>query len=295
MFDMEKIRFLQRFRRYSMVRIVSDTSTLYSTTQAREAGFAVSPLSVTIAGKSYREFDEISSEQFVSIIREGHMPTSSQPAIGEVTGLYEEFAGDDILNIAMSDGLSGTYNSAVAAASMCDNADRITVINTRTLCGPHRYMVEQAVQMAKDGRSVDEIRQWLEPRIDTAKSYLVPADYDYLRRGGRLSPLVSHVGKAVGLTPVMTQTDDGCRLTVASIRRGFPHAVKFITEALQKRGVGAGWRVYISHAGALDKAELAQKKLQEAMPEAIIEILPLSPAFITQGGPGCVAVQYVEI
>ena len=48
-----------------MVRIVSDTSTLYSTRQAREAGFAVSPLSVTIAGNSYREFDEISSEQFV--------------------------------------------------------------------------------------------------------------------------------------------------------------------------------------------------------------------------------------
>ena len=45
-----------------MVRIVADTSTLYSTAQAREAGFAVSALSVTIAGKSYREFDEISAE-----------------------------------------------------------------------------------------------------------------------------------------------------------------------------------------------------------------------------------------
>ena len=44
-----------------MIRIVSDTSTLYSTTQAREAGFDVSPLSVTIADKTYREFDEISS------------------------------------------------------------------------------------------------------------------------------------------------------------------------------------------------------------------------------------------
>ena len=43
-----------------MVRIVADTSTLYSTRQAREAGFAVSALSVTIAGKNYREFDEIS-------------------------------------------------------------------------------------------------------------------------------------------------------------------------------------------------------------------------------------------
>ena len=67
-----------------MVRIISDTSTLYSTQQARDAGFAVSPLSVTIAGRSYREFDEISSDEFVAIINEGHMPTSSQPAIGEV-------------------------------------------------------------------------------------------------------------------------------------------------------------------------------------------------------------------
>ena len=65
-----------------MVHIVSDTSTLYSTTQAEAAGFTVAPLSVTIAGKNYREFDEISSEEFVDIIRQGHMPTSSQPAIG---------------------------------------------------------------------------------------------------------------------------------------------------------------------------------------------------------------------
>ena len=63
-----------------MVHIVSDTSTLYSTSQAKEAGFTVAPLSVTIAGKSYREFDEISAEEFVKIIRQGHMPTSSQPA-----------------------------------------------------------------------------------------------------------------------------------------------------------------------------------------------------------------------
>ena len=105
-----------------MVRIVSDTSTLYSTAQAREAGFAVSPLSVTINGKSYREFDEISSQEFVDIIHQGHMPTSSQPAIGEVTALYEEFAGDEILNIAMASGLSGTYTSAVAAAELCDHA-----------------------------------------------------------------------------------------------------------------------------------------------------------------------------
>ena len=277
-----------------MIRIVSDTSTLYSTTQAKEAGFDVSPLSVTIADKTYREFDEITSEEFVDIIRQGHMPTSSQPAIGAVTDLYEQYAEDEIINIAMAHGLSGTYTSAVAAAELTEHADRITVVNTRTLCGPHRYLVEKALELRNSGKSVAEIVEFLNKKMDTAKSYLVPADFDYLRRGGRLSPLVSYVGKAINLTPIMTQTDDGTRLTIASIRRGFSHAAKWITKALADRGVGAGWRVYISHAGALHLAEEALETLKKAMPEATYEILPLSPAFITQGGPGCVTVQYIE-
>ena len=277
-----------------MVRIVADTSTLYSTTQAKEAGFRVSPLSVTIAGRTYREFDEISAEEFVEIIRQGHMPTSSQPAIGEVEQLYREYPEDEIVNVAMAHGLSGTYTSAVAAAQLCDHADRIAVINTRTLCGPHRYMVEKAVEWAKNGETVARITERLNELMDSAKSFLVPSDFDYLRRGGRLSPLVSYVGKAASLTPIMTQTEGGERITIAGIRRGYAHALTFIIKELEKREIGAGWRVYISHAGALEKAKQTLETLKAAMPGAVYEILPLSPAFITQGGPGCVAVQYVK-
>ena len=237
-----------------MVHIVSDTSTLYSTAQAEAALFHVSPLSVTIAGKTYREFDEISAEEFVSIIRQGHMPTSSQPAIGEVEELYARFAGEEILNVAMAHGLSGTYTGAVAAAQLSSDPERIHVLNTRTLCGPHRYLTEKAVALAAAGQSRQEIIQVLENLMDTAKSYLIPADFDYLRRGGRLSPLVSHVGKAAGLTPVMTQTDNGERLTVVSIRRGFSHALKYLAKELTKAGIGEGWKVYITHADAMDKA-----------------------------------------
>ncbi len=276
-----------------MVCIVSDSSTLYSPAQAQEAGFAVSPLSVTIAGKSYREFAEISAREFVDIIRQGHMPTSSQPAIGEVAALYEELAGEEILNIAMADGLSGTYRSAVAAAELGEHADKITVVNTRTLCGPHRYMVQKCVEMAKNGASMEKLTAWLNERMDSAKSYLIPEDYDYLRRGGRLSPLVSHVGKLANLAPVMTQTDDGFRLTIASIRRGYKAAIKYVAEQLQKQGIGEGWRVYIAHAADADKVTLTEKMLTEALPGAIFETVDLSPAFITQGGPGCLAVQYV--
>ena len=276
-----------------MVRIVSDSSTLYSPAQAREAGFAVSPLSVTIGGKTYREFAEISAREFVDIIRQGHMPTSSQPAIGEVSALYEEFSGDEILNIAMADGLSGTYRTAVAARELAENGEKITVVNTRTLCGPHRYMIQRAVEMAKSGASMKELLSWLNVRIDSAKSYLIPADYDYLRRGGRLSPLVSHVGKLANLAPIMTQTDDGCRLTIASIRRGYSAAIRYVADQLQKKGIGQGWRVYIAHATTQERVSLAEQKLRESLPGATIEVVDLSPAFITQGGPDCLAVQYI--
>lgn len=276
-----------------MVRITSDTSTLYSSEEACALGFDLAPLSVHIDGRSLREFDEIGAEEFTALVRAGHIPTSSQPAIGEVAELYARYPEDEILNISMAQGLSGTYDSAVAAASLSEHPERIRVLNTRTLCGPHRFLVEKAVALAHRGESVQTIVEKLEAHMQSAKSFLIASDFDYLRRGGRLSPLVSYVGQAVNLTPVLTQTEDGTRLTVAGIRRGFQHAVKYIAKSLQTHGVGTGWRVYITHADARTKAEQARELLASHLPEATFEILPLSPVFITQGGPDCVAIQAI--
>lgn len=277
-----------------MLRIISDTSTMYSTKQAREAGFAVAPLTVTVADKTYRELDEIDSKTFVELVRQGNVPRSSQPAIGEVMELMEENPDDEVIAIAMAKGLSGTYESAVSAAATCKNRNHITVINSRTLCGPHRYMVEKANEMAKAGKSKEEVLEWLNHRIDGVKSYLMPNDFDFLRRGGRLSPLVSHVGKTVKLVPIMTQSDDGCKLVAAGIKRNFKQAVVLIRETLKRRGVGKGWKIYISHADAENLAKQAEDILKEEIGDASYETMPLTPAFITQGGPGCVAVQIIE-
>ena len=277
-----------------MLRIISDTSTLYSSEQANKSGFDVSPLSVTIAGNSYKEFDEITTPEFVDIIRQGNLPTSSQPAIGDVVALYEKYPDDEILNICMAKGLSGTYDSAVAAAALCENSERITVINTKTLCGPHRYIVEKATELAQKGFGKKEVLKIIEESLNSHKSFLMPADFDYLRRGGRLSPLVSYVGKFAGLVPIMTQTKDGCQLTKYGIQRGFKNAINLLAEKFAESNVGKGWRVYITHADAPHLAEQAKEILQSKLKECTYETYLLSPAFVTQGGPGCVAVQIIK-
>lgn len=165
---------------------------------------------------------------------------------------------------------------------------------TRKDCHTDSHLVEKAVQWAKEGHPRAVIMKKLNALMDTAKSYLSPEDFDYLRRGGRLSPLVSHVGKMANLTPIMTQTDTGERLTAAGIRRGYGHAVKYLMKEMVKVGVGKGWQVQISHADAADKALQTLNALKETIPDAEYRIHPLSPAFITQGGHGCVAVQYIH-
>lgn len=277
-----------------MLRIIADSSTMYSPRDAKEKGFDVAPLTVTINGESYRELDEITGEEFVQKVRDGHMPKSSQPSVGEVMALYDQYQDDEILNIAMADGLSGTYSSAVAAAKQSKNTKGITVLNTRTLCGPHRYLAEVASKLAASGWTKEKIIERLEEMMKNCKSFLLPNDFDFLRRGGRLSPLVSFVGKTIKLAPVLTQSADGCQLVMASVKRSFKQAVSFVGKTLEEFGVGDGWRVYITHADDINLADKAKEMLLNLFPKAIFEIHHLTPAFVTQGGPGCVAIQAIK-
>lgn len=277
-----------------MIRIVADTSTMYSPKQAEEAGFAVSPLAVTIAGQTYRELDEMTGDEFIRLIGEGNMPRSSQPAMGDVLDVYQRYEGEEILNIAMADGLSGTYSTAVMAAENSGCKNEISVINSGTLCGPHRYLVETAVKLAAKGQGLQEIKARVEGLMKTEKSFLVPSDFDYLRRGGRLSPLVSFVGKTIKLAPVLTLSEDHRQLVMSGVKRSFKQALAHIGKALSAHGVGQGWRIYVAHAGTRAMAEQAKAAMEELFPMLKAEIFPLTPAFITQGGPGCVAVQAIR-
>ncbi len=277
-----------------MVRIVADTSTMYSTAQANAAGFDVAPLAVTIAGETYRELNEISTDTFVGLIGQGHMPTSSQPALGDVIAVYENCGEDEVLNIAIADGLSGTYSTAVTAAQSMPHPEKIEVINTGTLCGPHRYMVEAAVKLARAGATMAEIKAKVHALMETDLSFLIPSDFDFLRRGGRLSPLVSLVGKTIRLAPVLTQSKDGRQLTMSTVSRSFKQAIRHVAKELQAWGVEKGWRIYVVHAAAPELAEAARAQLREVFSQATFELLPLTPVFTAQGGPGCVAIQVVK-
>lgn len=277
-----------------MVKIVSDSSTLYSIEEAKKKNIDITPLSVTINNVTYKEYEEINTKEFIDIINEGHVPVSSQPSIGEVLDIYNKYPDDEIINIAMADGLSGTYNSACMARGMVEHDEKIHVLNSKTLCGPHRYLVDTAVKLSESGKNAEEILIELNKLIETTKSFLIPNDFEYLVRGGRLSPLVSRIGGVMKLVPVMTLSEDCTRIVKFTTKRTFSKAIDKICEALIEAGVDSGYKIYVSHACKEELAKTAQNVIANNIENADIEVRTLGPVFTTQGGPGCIAIQVIK-
>lgn len=276
-----------------MVRIITDSSTLFTDEDARNMGIDVLPLCVSIGDLDGRDL-HIDMEDFYRRIAEGGIPRSSQPPIGEVIEAYEKYPEDEIINIAMADGLSGTYQAACGAKETVDNKENITVINTKTLCGPHRYMVKKAWEMKQEGKTAKEIIAWLEEVREEQESFLIPQDFGFLRRGGRLTPVAATFASTLKLKPIMTQTADGCRLDKYAIKRNMKQAVGAVIERMKKKGVDACYKIYVSHADTLEDAKKVIEQIKEQFAEVEIEMLDLGAAFVTQGGPKCVAIQYIK-
>lgn len=194
-----------------MIRLISDSSTLYSIEEGKALPCDITPLCVTINGKTYREFEEINAETFLGLIKAGYIPSSSQPSMGELVELFEKYPDDEILVISMADGLSGTYQTAEAARQHTEHPERIHVVNSQTLCGPHRYLVDLAARLIRDGRQIEEILETLQNKIATSLSFLLPQDFSYLKRGGH--------GRSVEIT---ADHDPGRRRPAAGKVRRWP-------------------------------------------------------------------------
>lgn len=91
------------------MKIITDSGALYSPQQGHEIGVEVLPLQVIVDKKSYSEFVDIQSDEFLELVKAGHIPSSSQPPIGETIEMFEKYPDEELLVINMSDGLSGTY------------------------------------------------------------------------------------------------------------------------------------------------------------------------------------------
>jgi DegV family protein with EDD domain len=276
------------------MQIITDSAALLNRREGTAIGVDVIPLSVIVDGHNYLDLEELDGPGLLDIIEQGHFPTTSQPSVGDTLEVLQKHAGQEILYITMADGISGTYQSALSAREMMEHPDAVHILNSRTLCGPQRYLVEKAVVLAQCGKSAPEIIEALQECQNSARSFLIPQDFGFLKRGGRISSVSATLGGMLHVVPLVCHSLDGLTLNKFGIKRTYQGALKAVTGGLEVPGDGSGYRISISHACACEKAQEAAALLSRCFPGAELEVLALSPLFITHGGPGCVAIQSIK-
>lgn len=116
----------------------------------------------------------------------------------------------------------------------------------------------------------------------------------FLVRGGRVNG-VGSIGGLLKLIPVMRKTEDGRRLEKHSIARTMKKAIRDVVKRFKAKGCYASYKYFVSHASNDEVADLFIKVIKEELKDDNIDKLILSPAFITQAGPKCVAIQAIKM
>ena len=236
---------------------------------------------------------DITTERFLEMIAAGAITSTSQPAIGELLDVFEN-AEEEVLALLIGDGLSGGYQNAVGAKNSIDDNEYIRVINTKTLAGAEHHLVKKAICLREEGCSIEEIEKEILKIVETSASFVIPADFEFLRRSGRLTPIAAKIGAMIKIVPVMTQTEDRRKITPFTIKRSFKKAVEAILEHLEKNGVNEEYVIYLGHAGDLKPVKQVLEQIQEKFPGVTTEVMELSPSLVTHGGPGCVTIQVIK-
>lgn len=282
--------------------LVSDSTGDIPIEVIKELGIKIIPFSYTINDEVFNYYlDERDGDlkEFYDRIRGGAMPATSQinPVIYKET--FEEILkeGKDVLYLAFSSGLSGSYQTSKIAVDMLQDdypdAKIISVDSLSASVGQGIFLYH-AAKRKKAGASIDELAQWIRDTRLNVRHWFMVEDLFHLMRGGRLSAVGAVVGSALKIKPILSVDEEG-KLVVKAKARGTNKALDFIISKLKEEGGKlSDLTIVIGHTDDIAKAnKLKEMAMEAGVNEANIMIAPIGPIIGTHVGPGMVAVTFV--
>jgi DegV family protein with EDD domain len=235
------------------MQIVTDSGSdiSLSSEQQKDLNVHVVPLNVSLDNVTYREGVDIQPAEFYPLLADTEdMPTTSQPSAGEFADTYRKILeyDQDILSIHISSGLSGTYNSALAAAQMLPEAN-ITVIDAKTLSAAAGWQVEAAARAVKKGWALDKVKDLVERISAASDSIYTLNELKYLIHGGRISHMKGLVASILNIKPIIGVEKEGGTYVQMGQVRTFKRAVqKLVNIISDKHPPGSALRVQVLHS-----------------------------------------------
>lgn len=249
-----------------------------------------------IDGKTYVMGDGTHTMQdFYNKMREGSTTTTSM--INEYTAteylksLLEQ--GLDVIHLAFSSSLSGTYNSFVQAkeqlAPLYPNR-KIAIVDSLSACAGQGIYAVYIAEYATT-HTFEETVEYAEELKNRIIHFFVVDDLKYLARGGRISKATALLGNTIHMKPVMHMNKEGSLVAykkVISRKKSLLEIANLTAQKIAKEGD----RVFIAHADCQEEAQFVADHVEKAV-EVKPELMDLGMIIGSHAGPGTIACFFI--
>lgn len=284
-----------------MFQILTDTSANLDTAVLQQRNIHVIPFHFYVDGQSHfcENTAKFDGKAFYDAIRAGARSTTSQISpqayIDEMTPMLA--AGDDVLFVSMSSGISGSYaSSKIAANQLAEEFPerKILTVDTYSASLAEGIVVMRAVECRKEGLSIDETYQILRALRHRIAQIFTVGDLRYLKRTGRLSNLEAAVGTVLQIKPLLKGDPQGKIVCFAKVR-GRQRAIEEMAKRYEELVVSPETQtVCISHADCEADAQILASMLRRSKAPKDILIVDYEPVTGSHVGPGALALFFVS-
>ena len=283
--------------------IITDSASDLPADLVEELDIQVVPLSFIMEDQTYLNYPdnrEMSPELFYSKVAAGSMPTTNAVNIGQATEAMEPWLeqGKDVLVLGFSSALSTTFNSfQIAADDLKRHYPQRKIYAVDTLCASlgEGMMVYQAAMLRRQGKSIDEVRDWAEENKLHQCHCVTVNDLFHLKRGGRVSAATAVMGTMLQIKPMLYVTDEG-KLVSNAKTRGRKAALDALVEQVGTLAIEPEKQtMFISYSACREDAQRVADdiKARYGTPEVILN--DIGPVVGSHTGLGCVALFFTGI
>lgn len=275
------IQYNVKFNKLSNIALVTDSIADLPKSYIDNNQINVIPINLIIDETTYLDKVTITSKNFYNLVDEAkEYPTSAQPSIKKVENKLSFLADhyDSIIVITVSSKLSGTYETVKKAAENINNGIKISVIDSKLDSGAQGLLVMEAVKKIKKGIDHKKIVDYLEDIKSDIYIYVSVDNFDYMVRGGRVSPLKGKLASLLNLKPIVSLDKEGNGVAFAKSfsKRGNTKKIKSIVkDHMENKGIKS---YVITHGDGLNRAKYYKEifsKLIKKDPEYIEDISPV--------------------
>lgn len=232
---------------------------------------------------------------FMDQLKLGEMPSTSQINIGAYSEVFKKYINSEIplLYVAFSSELSGSQRNAYSALRLLEEENEsvnVKIIDSKAASLGEGLLVKEMIKQRADGKTIDEVINWLENNINRVHSCVTVNDLNHLERGGRISKTSAAIGSLVKIKPIINVDKNGKLVNVGKTRGRNKSLEKIVSETKRTIENSEEQTLLVAYAGDLEAAEHVKELIEKNISVKGIELLPMGPTIASHTGYGAIAI-----